>query len=50
MELALWCDLVVAHKEAVFGVFCRRFSVPLIDGGTVRLAKVAGISSNKFFY
>lgn len=44
LELALWCDLVVAHNEAVFGVFCRRFGVPLIDGGTIRLAKVVGLS------
>lgn len=44
LELALWCDLVVSHKEAIFGVFCRRFSVPLIDGGTVRLARVIGYS------
>lgn len=44
LELALWCDLVVSHKKAVFGVFCRRFGVPLIDGGTIRLAKVVGIN------
>ncbi|MDO9453139.1 MAG: enoyl-CoA hydratase-related protein, partial [Stagnimonas sp.] len=37
LELALWCDLRVADTTAVFGVFCRRFGVPLIDGGTVRL-------------
>ena len=44
LELALWCDLIVSHKEAVFGVFCRRFGVPLIDGGTIRLAKVVGLN------
>lgn len=44
LELALWCDLIVSHNEAVFGVFCRRFGVPLIDGGTIRLAKVVGLS------
>jgi len=44
LELALWCDMVVSHNEATFGVFCRRFSVPLIDGGTVRLARVVGYS------
>ena len=37
LELALWCDLRVASESAVFGVFCRRWGVPLIDGGTVRL-------------
>lgn len=37
LELALWCDLRVAEEDAVFGVFCRRWGVPLIDGGTVRL-------------
>jgi len=41
-ELALWCDLRVADRGAVFGVFCRRFGVPLIDGGTVRLARIVG--------
>lgn len=44
IELALWCDLRVAAKGAVFGVFCRRFGVPLIDGGTVRLARLIGQS------
>ena len=39
LELALWCDLRVAARDAVFGVFCRRWGVPLIDGGTVRLAR-----------
>jgi enoyl-CoA hydratase/carnithine racemase len=43
LELALWCDLRVAEEDAVLGVFCRRFGVPLIDGGTVRLPKVAGM-------
>ena len=38
LELALWCDLRVAARDAVFGVFCRRWGVPLVDGGTVRLA------------
>ena len=37
LELALWCDLRVAATDAVFGVFCRRWGVPLVDGGTVRL-------------
>ena len=44
LELALWCDLRVAAENAVFGVFCRRFGVPLIDGGTVRLPHVVGLS------
>lgn len=44
LELALWCDLRVAAKNAVFGVFCRRFGVPLIDGGTVRLPRLIGQS------
>ena len=44
LELALWCDLRVASREAVFGVFCRRFGVPLIDGGTVRLPRLIGHS------
>jgi len=42
LELALWCDLRVAEKNAVFGVFCRRWGVPLIDGGTVRLPRLVG--------
>ena len=37
LELALWCDMRVAARDAVFGVFCRRWGVPLVDGGTVRL-------------
>jgi enoyl-CoA hydratase len=44
LELALWCDLRVAEEGAVFGVFCRRWGVPLIDGGTVRLARLIGQS------
>ncbi|MFP5440529.1 MAG: crotonase/enoyl-CoA hydratase family protein [Gammaproteobacteria bacterium] len=44
LELALWCDLRVADDSAVFGVFCRRFGVPLIDGGTVRLPRAIGMS------
>jgi enoyl-CoA hydratase len=42
LELALWCDLRVADETAVFGVFCRRWGVPLIDGGTVRLPRLIG--------
>ncbi|MHA1371214.1 MAG: crotonase/enoyl-CoA hydratase family protein [Promethearchaeota archaeon] len=44
LELALWCDLRVVERDAVFGVFCRRFGVPLIDGGTVRLPRLIGLS------
>jgi len=44
LELALWCDLRVASDRATFGVFCRRFGVPLIDGGTVRLPRLIGMS------
>jgi enoyl-CoA hydratase len=44
LELALWCDLRVAEESAVFGVFCRRWGVPLIDGGTVRLPRLIGVS------
>lgn len=44
LELAAWCDLRVAARDAVFGVFCRRFGVPLIDGGTVRLPRLIGHS------
>jgi enoyl-CoA hydratase len=44
MELALWCDLRVVEKSAVFGIFCRRFGVPLIDGGTIRLPRLIGLS------
>ena len=42
LELALWCDLRVVEEDATFGVFCRRWGVPLIDGGTVRLPRVIG--------
>jgi enoyl-CoA hydratase len=44
LELALWCDLRVAESDAVLGVFCRRWGVPLIDGGTVRLPRLIGLS------
>ncbi len=44
LELALWCDMRVAAKSAIFGVYCRRFGVPLIDGGTVRLPRLIGMS------
>jgi enoyl-CoA hydratase len=44
LELALWCDLRVAARDAVFGVFCRRWGVPLCDGGTVRLPRLIGQS------
>jgi enoyl-CoA hydratase len=43
LELALWCDLRVAERSAHFGVFCRRWGVPLIDGGTVRLPRIIGM-------
>lgn len=43
MELALWCDLRVMEADAVFGIFCRRWGVPLIDGGTVRLPRLIGL-------
>ena len=43
MELALWCDLRVMEADAYFGVYCRRFGVPLIDGGTVRLPRLVGL-------
>ena len=43
MELALWCDLRVMEADAYFGVYCRRFGVPLIDGGTVRLPRLIGL-------
>jgi enoyl-CoA hydratase len=43
LELALWCDLRVAEESAVLGVFCRRWGVPLIDGGTVRLPQIIGL-------
>ena len=44
LELALWCDIRVVERSAIFGVFCRRFGVPLIDGGTVRLPRLIGLS------
>jgi enoyl-CoA hydratase len=43
LELAAWCDIRVAEENAVLGVFCRRFGVPLIDGGTVRLPRLIGL-------
>ena len=42
LELAVWCDLRVVEEDAVFGVFCRRWGVPLVDGGTVRLPRLVG--------
>ncbi|MDD9892038.1 MAG: crotonase/enoyl-CoA hydratase family protein [Gammaproteobacteria bacterium] len=44
MELALWCDMRVMAEDAVMGIFCRRWGVPLIDGGTVRLPRLIGLS------
>ena len=44
LELAIWCDLRVAARDAVFGVFCRRWGVPLMDGGTIRLTRTLGHS------
>jgi enoyl-CoA hydratase len=44
LELAMWCDLRVAARDAVFGVYCRRWGVPLIDGGSVRLSRMLGHS------
>jgi len=44
LELALWCDLRVVEEDATLGVFCRRWGVPLIDGGTVRLPRLVGLS------
>ncbi|WP_027365038.1 crotonase/enoyl-CoA hydratase family protein [Desulfotruncus alcoholivorax] len=44
LELACWCDLRVVERDAVFGVFCRRFGVPLVDGGTQRLPRLIGLS------
>jgi len=44
LELALWCDLRVAARDAVFGVYCRRWGVPLVDGGSVRLPRLIGMS------
>ena len=42
LELALWCDIRVVSESAIFGVFCRRFGVPLVDGGTIRLPRIIG--------
>lgn len=44
MELALWCDLRVMAEDAIFGIYCRRFGVPLVDGGTLRLPRLIGQS------
>ncbi len=44
IELAIWCDLRVAARDAVFGVYCRRWGVPLVDGGTIRLSRMLGHS------
>jgi len=44
MELALWCDMRVMETSAVMGVFCRRWGVPLVDGGTIRLPRLIGMS------
>jgi enoyl-CoA hydratase len=44
LELAVWCDLRVAARDAVFGVFCRRWGIPLMDGGTIRLTRLLGHS------
>ena len=44
LELAVWCDLRVAAQDAVFGVYCRRWGVPLVDGGTIRLPRMIGMS------
>lgn len=43
LELALWCDIRIAEEDAVMGVYCRRWGVPLIDGGTVRLPRIVGL-------
>jgi len=45
LELAAWCDLRVAAEDAVFGVYCRRWGIPLMDGGTIRLARLLGHSN-----
>ncbi len=45
LELAIWCDLRVAAQDAVFGVYCRRWGIPLMDGGTIRLARLIGHSN-----
>jgi enoyl-CoA hydratase len=43
LELALWCDMRIAEEDAILGVFCRRWGVPLIDGGTIRLPRIVGL-------
>ena len=43
LELALWCDMRIVEEDAILGVFCRRWGVPLIDGGTVRLPRIIGL-------
>lgn len=45
LELACWCDLRIAARDAVFGVYCRRWGVPLVDGGTIRLSRLIGHSN-----
>jgi enoyl-CoA hydratase len=45
LELAVWCDMRVAARDATFGVFCRRWGVPLVDGGTIRLPRLIGMST-----
>lgn len=44
LELAIWCDLRIAARDAIFGVYCRRWGVPLVDGGSVRLSRMLGHS------
>ena len=44
LELALWCDLRVSAEDAIFGVYCRRHGIPLVDGGTIRLPRILGHS------
>jgi enoyl-CoA hydratase len=44
LEMVIWCDLRVVEEDAMLGVFCRRFGVPLVDGGTVRLPRLIGLS------
>lgn len=45
LELSIWCDLRIAARDAVFGVYCRRWGVPLVDGGTIRLSRMLGHSN-----
>ena len=47
LELACWCDMRVAARDAVFGVYCRRWGMPLADGGTVRLTRIVGQGDRK---